>query len=488
MVLEQSFANPVSPIVDRRGNVIIQFFEKITRPHPSVTDIETRRQSRLLAALTLTLFLTTTLADILLTVQARSGFSIITPLHVGQIFTLCIFFINRSGRYRLSAYLFVIQNFLLVHLGAIGLNDLSWLMFTSMMLILSALLLPVTITLSLFVLSVVLQIFLGATAPSHLTISNVGLLILFFINASLILVFMSHRFGLERERQLELQDANTKLRASELALKQINASLEQKVKDRTLELEVAKDEAERANLVKSAFLASMSHELRTPLNAIINFTKFVAKGFMGPVTAEQVNALDQVSDSGKHLLNLINDVLDMSKIEAGSLVLFVEDNVDLSGILSTIEATGKSLLDSKPVTLISETDKDLPLIRADRQRVLQILLNIMSNACKFTDAGEIRVKARRDADNVVVSIKDSGSGIAPEDQALIFEAFKQTEAGLRQGGGTGLGMPISKNLAEAHGGHLWLESDRGKGATFFVSLPIKSETLVPFMINEEPVH
>ncbi len=488
MVLEQSFANPVSPIVDRRGNVISQFFEKLTRPHPSVVDIETRRQSRLLAALTLTLFMTTTLADILLTAQDQSRFSIITPLHVGQIFTLCIFFLNRSGRYRLSAYQFVIQNFLLVHLGAIGLNDLSWLMFTSMMLILSALLLPVTITLSLFVVSVVLQIFLGATAPSHLTISNVGLLILFFINASLILVFMSHRFGLERERQLELQDANTKLRASELALKQINASLEQKVKDRTLELEVAKDEAERANLVKSAFLASMSHELRTPLNAIINFTKFVAKGFMGPVTAEQVNALDQVSDSGKHLLNLINDVLDMSKIEAGSLVLFVEDNVDLSGILSTIESTGKSLLDSKPVTLISETDKDLPLIRADRQRVLQILLNIMSNACKFTDAGEIRVKARRDADHVVVSIKDSGSGIAPEDQALIFEAFKQTEAGLRQGGGTGLGMPISKNLVEAHGGHLWLESDRGKGATFFVSLPIKSETLVPFMINEEPVH
>jgi signal transduction histidine kinase len=269
------------------------------------------------------------------------------------------------------------------------------------------------------------------------------------------------------------------------ALQESVATLETKVKERTAELEMAKDAAERADKTKSAFLASMSHELRTPLNAIINFTKFVAKGFLGPVVPEQVEALDQVTESGKHLLALINDVLDMSKIEAGSLLLFIEDNVDLANLLSTVESTGKTLLDSKPVTLTAIIDKDLPHIRADRQRVLQILLNVMSNACKFTETGEIILQARRDGDQVLMSIKDSGPGIAAADHGQVFEAFKQTEAGLRQGSGTGLGMPISKNLAEAHGGRLWLESEPGKGATFYLSLPIKSETLVPLLINME---
>ena len=242
-------------------------------------------------------------------------------------------------------------------------------------------------------------------------------------------------------------------------------------------------EAELASSVKSAFLASMSHELRTPLNSVINFTKFVAKGTVGPVNEEQEQMLNEVIDSAKHLLTLINDVLDMSKIESGTLNLFVEENVDLNPIINSVLSTGRSLIGDKPITLTSSVEPSLPLIRADRQRILQIFLNIMSNACKFTDEGSVKISARQQGDTIEISVHDTGPGIAPDDQPDVFEPFKQTDTGLRQGGGTGLGMPISKNLAEAHGGRMWLESEPGKGATFFVVIPVKSETLTPINIG-----
>lgn len=252
------------------------------------------------------------------------------------------------------------------------------------------------------------------------------------------------------------------------------------------EVEEAKEEAERANHAKSAFLASMSHELRTPLNAIINLTKFVAEGDLGEISDAQREALQGVVGSGKHLLNLINDILDMSKIESGSLNLFIEDHVNLAEILSSVEATGKGLLVDKPVVLSLDMDENLPLIRGDRQRITQILLNLMSNASKFTPQGSITMRAWQTEDEVVMSVQDTGSGIAETDHQFVYEAFKQTNTGLRTAGGTGLGIPISKNLAEAHGGRLWFESEPGKGSTFFVALPVKSKDLVPmFSASQE---
>lgn len=248
---------------------------------------------------------------------------------------------------------------------------------------------------------------------------------------------------------------------------------------RVQETQEAREQAERSDKVKSAFLASMSHELRTPLNAVINFTKFVATGVMGPVNDEQKETLNESIDSAKHLLNLINDVLDMSKIESGSLSLFVEDNINLNTILNSVMNTGKSLLGDKPVQLELDAPPSLPLIRGDRQRILQILLNIVSNACKFTEKGSITLKVRQTGEDVLISVKDTGPGIAAEDQAAVFEPFKQTISGLRQGSGTGLGMPISRSLTEIHGGRLWLESKNGEGSTFNVSLPVRSETLKP---------
>lgn len=277
-----------------------------------------------------------------------------------------------------------------------------------------------------------------------------------------------------------------KLEATIAALRQANARLEQQVKDDAIELQASidelmrvheaaersKKEAERANAVKSAFLASMSHELRTPLNSIINFTKFVVRGMMGPVTESQVQALTNVITSAEHLLSLINDVLDISKIESGSLNLFMEEGVHITEIIESAEKTAYALLGNKPVKVILDTAPDLPPLTVDKQRILQVVLNIVSNACKFTKEGHIKIAAHQNDGQLRVAVSDTGPGIASEDYAAVFEKFKQTRTGLRQGGGTGLGMPISKSLVEAHGGKMWLESAVGKGSTFYFTLPI----------------
>ena len=253
---------------------------------------------------------------------------------------------------------------------------------------------------------------------------------------------------------------------------------ERKLRAFAAETEEARAKAERSDRVKSAFLASMSHELRTPLNSVINFTHFVIDGDAGEVNDKQIDLLQEVVHSAQHLLDLINDVLDISKIEAGSLNLFVEEDIDVCSILNSVTSMARSLLVDKPIDLQLEIDEDLPHIRGDQQRIFQILLNIMSNACKFTEEGHIIVSAYSAGDKIVMSLQDSGPGIAFEDHTKIFEPFKQAKAGMRQGsGGTGLGLPIAKSLVEAHGGRLWLQSEPGKGATFYVSLPIKSEKL-----------
>lgn len=246
------------------------------------------------------------------------------------------------------------------------------------------------------------------------------------------------------------------------------------IEQREVSLQMAREQAERADQVKSMFLASVSHELRTPLNAIINLTKFVGLGMYGPVNPEQVDILRKVEARSKHLLNLINDVLDISKIETGSLELFVEENVNIGDIVRTAVETAQSLLLGKDVGIVHEIPPDLPPLTGDAQRIQQIVLNLLSNACKFTDHGHIHVCADRLNGEIVIAIRDSGPGIALEDRELIFEAFRQTKDGLRKGEGTGLGLPISRRLAEAHGGRVWLESVVGQGSTFYVALPLET--------------
>ncbi|MFN8420548.1 MAG: ATP-binding protein [Anaerolineae bacterium] len=250
------------------------------------------------------------------------------------------------------------------------------------------------------------------------------------------------------------------------------------IQQREISLKAAREQAERADKVKSLFLASVSHELRTPLNAIINLTKFVSLGMYGAVNAEQDDILRKVEKSSKHLLNLINDVLDISKIESGSLELFVENGLVIDKIVSPAVETARTLVVEKPIDVTYEIEPDLPPITGDEQRLGQIVLNLLSNACKFTEKGEIAVKVWRKNAEIIISIRDTGPGIEAGSQELIFESFRQAKGGLRKGSGTGLGLPISRRLAEAHGGCVWVESTAGQGATFFVALPIET-SLVP---------
>jgi signal transduction histidine kinase len=231
------------------------------------------------------------------------------------------------------------------------------------------------------------------------------------------------------------------------------------------------EELRTLDKLKNQFLANMSHELRTPLNAILNFTYFVSSGLFGAINEKQVGALTKVSNASTHLLGLINDILDFSKIEAGMMQMFWEE-VNLNTLLENVIATVNGLPRAEQVEFVTDIAPDLPIIRGDKQRIRQILLNLLSNALKFTQQGSVTISVRPNDHDILFTVSDTGPGISAEDQEAIFVAFKQTEDTLGHGG-TGLGLPISRHLAEAHGGKLWLTSELHVGSTFFVSLPIK---------------
>jgi signal transduction histidine kinase len=216
----------------------------------------------------------------------------------------------------------------------------------------------------------------------------------------------------------------------------------------------------------------MSHELRTPLNAIINFVEMIARGMIGPVNREQVELLDQALDSSKHLLNLINDVLDISKIQAGQLTLFIEDQVSVQVEVETTLSILGGLIQEKGLQLIRDLDPHLPMVSCDRRRLRQVLLNLISNAIKFTDKGAVTVSVKNRDQEVLFAVIDTGPGIPPDKQDMIFEPFIQAEDGQKQLHGTGLGLPISRSLIRAHGGELWVESQSGEGSAFFFTLPV----------------
>jgi signal transduction histidine kinase len=239
------------------------------------------------------------------------------------------------------------------------------------------------------------------------------------------------------------------------------------------------EELVKLDRLRSEFLASVSHELRTPLNAVINFNQFVSSGLHGPVNERQIDALNKSTNSARHLLSLINDVLDMSKIESGRLELFIEPDVDLSAELIEVAEITRSLIDQKPITVTLDLDTKIPLVRADKRRIRQVLLNITSNAVKFTDEGRITIGASASGQEVIISVRDTGPGIPKDDHQRVFEAFHQLDRDSHATGGTGLGLAISKRLIEGQKGKLWLESIPGQGATFYVSMPVSKTAVKP---------
>ena len=253
---------------------------------------------------------------------------------------------------------------------------------------------------------------------------------------------------------------------------------------RTAELAVAKERAEEADRLKSAFLATMSHELRTPLNSIIGFTGIILQGLAGPLNAEQTKQLAMVQSSSRHLLALINDVLDISKIEAGQLEIRTEQ-FDLLASLEKVAALVKPLVDKKGLALRVVLSSKVGPVVSDRLRVEQLLLNLLNNAVKFTEQGEVTLEAGLIKDYtsphqgtpepaVRLSVTDSGIGIKPEDMEKIFQPFRQIDSGLtRRHEGTGLGLTICRRLADLLGGEISAKSTWGEGSAFTFVLPLK---------------
>jgi len=246
-----------------------------------------------------------------------------------------------------------------------------------------------------------------------------------------------------------------------------NARLFREIQDKSAQLEVA-------NKHKSEFLANMSHELRTPLNAIIGFSEVLIERLFGELNAKQEDYLRDIHSSGTHLLTLINDILDLSKIEAGRMEL-EPSTFDIAGALANAIALVRERALRHSILLGQQVDATLTQITADERKFKQILLNLLSNAVKFTpDGGRVDVLARRDNSNAVISVHDTGIGIAPEDQAAVFEEFRQVGHDYtKKHEGTGLGLALTKKFVELHGGTIWLESEPGKGSTFTFSIPMR---------------
>ena len=285
---------------------------------------------------------------------------------------------------------------------------------------------------------------------------------------------------IELRRRDELGGLADELNGMAASLQASVQSLEQKVEERTRELQRALAELSRkgrqlevASEHKSHFLANMSHELRTPLNAIIGFSQVLQQRLFGPINEKQEEYLDDILSSGNHLLSLINDVLDLSKVEAGQVELEVA-SLSLREALERGVVMVREPATKHGVRLSLELEPGVDLVEGDERRLRQVIFNLLSNAVKFTpEGGEVVVATASRDHEVLISVTDTGPGIPPEDHERIFEEFQQTDVGVRQREGTGLGLALSKRLVELHGGRIWVESEPGHGSRFVFTLPAK---------------
>jgi GAF domain-containing protein len=247
-----------------------------------------------------------------------------------------------------------------------------------------------------------------------------------------------------------------------------NARLFREIEEKGRELEVASKH-------KSQFLANMSHELRTPLNAILGYAELMLDSIYGEPSDKMRAVLERLQSNGRHLLGLINDVLDLSKIEAGQLTLSLGD-YSLSDIVHGVVSAVEPLAGEKRLAFTAQVAPDLPSGHGDERRLSQVLLNLVGNAIKFTDKGEVAIRAFATNGAFTVAVCDTGPGIPVADQAKIFEEFQQADSSItRKKGGTGLGLSIAKRIIEMHGGRIWVESEPGKGSTFYFTLPVRVE-------------
>jgi signal transduction histidine kinase len=254
-----------------------------------------------------------------------------------------------------------------------------------------------------------------------------------------------------------------------------NTRLFEEVQARTRELAKTVEDLEIASAHKSQFVANMSHELRTPLAAILGYAELMQEGFYGNQSDKSTEALTRIRSNGKHLLGLINTVLDIAKIESGQFTLNMAEYA-MESVVETVRSATESLAQNKKLALKTDVAKSLPIGLGDEQRLTQVLLNLVGNAIKFTDAGEVRVTAKAVIGHFNVSVTDTGPGIPDHERTRIFEQFHQIDSSLtKTTGGTGLGLAIAKQIVEMHGGRIWVESTLGKGSTFQMEIPTRAE-------------
>ncbi len=278
------------------------------------------------------------------------------------------------------------------------------------------------------------------------------------------LVFRRKRVGPFDEDMVEL----VKSFAAQSSLAVHNARLFHELERKSRQLEVASEH-------KSQFLANMSHELRTPLNAILGFTELIQDGIYGEPPGKIRGVLERVEANSRHLLGLINDVLDLSKIEAGQLQLSLGDYAMRDIVLAVINAT-ESLASAKQLSLTADLPPNLPLAKGDAKRLTQVLLNLVGNAIKFTDEGSVRIRVTPRDEDLLIAVEDTGPGIPASERRRIFEVFHQMDSSsTREKGGSGLGLAIAQRIVELHGGHIWVEAREGGGSRFCFSLPLRVE-------------
>jgi signal transduction histidine kinase len=437
---------------------LIRWWLRLTEPDPFFTDVAERARVRLLSSMILCILLMS--ASIMVIMLARpdvfaeNWFALIG----GTIAQYLLYRLSRSRHYYLAAFLTLGVMVVGICYGAL-ISDFRIAATTGMMLVipilLSAIIWDTRATLAIWIIGLVLGLYLFVINPDTWLLDIIILESALGFSALMIVIFNNHRHFLDEYRRAEMEKMNKNLLTINTALRQ------------------AKDAAEENTRLKTQFLANMSHELRTPLTAIIGYADLQLMGITGEITPKQREYLDRIQVNGRHLISMINEVLDLSRIEAGRLELN-EREISLAELCDQWRSQTEVLARNKGLEFSVELDPSLPpIIQADPDRLTQIALNLLSNAIKFTAKGRVELALLRANENWLLRVSDTGMGIPPEAQAYIFDEFRQADSSsTRQYDGTGLGLAIVRRLSHLMGGRVALTSEVGQGSVFTVTLPL----------------